>query len=191
DMGIIHHDLALIFLEHSGGAPFMSALRNFLDHDPALQTMSSAEKVTLFKHWAERGDAGELVRAVEANPDWMPFAWRGVAKYQAAQKNFRVAVELTRQFGEKPALPPAAQNSSIDQLRQALHANPDNYSLGFQLYREQMQQGLVDEALITVRHFTDSPGAPGYFHFLEAEAWAEKQDWERAWNARKKFDAGK
>jgi tetratricopeptide (TPR) repeat protein len=191
ELGITHHDLALIFLEHSGGAPFMSALRQFLDRDPALQTMSNEEKFTLFKHWAERGDAAELVRAVEANPNWMPFAWRGVAKYRAQQKNFRVAVELTRQYGEKPALPPAAQNSSIDQLRQALHANPDNYGLGYQLYREQMQQGLVDEALVTVRHFTDLPGAPAYFHFLEAESWAEKQDWERAWNARQKFEAGK
>ena len=188
---MIHHDLALIFLEHSGGAPFMAALQRFLDHDPTLQTMSAEEKVTFFKHWAERGDPAELVRAIDANPEWMPFAWRGVANYQAAQKNFRRAVEITREYGDKPALPLAAQNSSIDQLRQALHANPDNYALGFQLYREQMQQGLVDEALMTVRHFTDLPGAPRYFHFLEAEAWAEKQDWERAWNARKKFDAAK
>jgi len=59
----------------------------------------------------------------------------------AAQKNFRRAVEITREYGDKPALPLAAQNSSIDQLRQALHANPDNYALGFQLYHEQMQQG--------------------------------------------------
>ncbi|HSV64124.1 MAG TPA: O-antigen ligase family protein [Chthoniobacterales bacterium] len=191
ELGMVHHDLVLIFLEHSGGAPFMTALQRFLDHDPTLQTMSAEEKVTLFKHWAERGDAAELVRTVEANPEWMPFAWRGVANYQAAQKDLRRAVEITRQYGEKPALPPAAQNSSIDQLRQALHANPDSYALGFQLYHEQMQQRLVDEALITVRHFTDLPGAPRYFHFLEAEAWAEKQDWERAWNARKKFDAAK
>ena len=131
------------------------------------------------------------MRAIDANPEWMPFAWRGVANYQAAQKNFRRAVEITREYGDKPALPLTAQNSSIDQLRQALHANPDNYALGFQLYHEQMRQGLVDEALMTVRHFTDLPGAPRYFQFLEAEAWAEKQDWERAWNARKKFDAAK
>ena len=191
EFGMVHHDLALIFLEHSGGAPFMAALQRFLDHDPTLQTMSGEEKVTLFKHWAERGDAAQLAQAVEAHPDWMPFAWRGVANYQAAQKNFRAAVEITRRYEEKPALPPTAQNSSIEQLRQALHANPDSYGLGFQLCYEQMQQGLVDEALMTVGHFTDMPGAPRYFHFLEAEAWAAKQDWERAWNARKKFNAAK
>jgi len=141
-----------------------------------------------FDRW-QRGDAAALVRAVETHPDWMPYAWRGLAEYQAAQKNFRVAMELVRRYGESPALPPVAQNSSIDQLRQALHANPDNYGLGFQLYHAQMEQGLLDEALLTVRHFTDLPGAPRYFHFLEAEAWAAKGDWGRAWKAREKFDA--
>jgi tetratricopeptide (TPR) repeat protein len=187
--GMVHHDLALIFLEAAAGAPFMSALQRFLDHDPTLQTMTLQEKVTLFTYWAERGDAAELARAVETHPDWISYAWRGLAHYQAAQKNFRAAVELTRRYGESPALPSAGQNSSIDQLRQALHASPDNYGLGFQLYHEQMQEGLLDEALVTVRHFTDLPGAPRYFHFLEAEAWAAKQDWERAWKAREKFDS--
>jgi tetratricopeptide (TPR) repeat protein len=191
ELGIVHHDLALVFLEHSGGAPFMSALQRFLDHDPTLQTMSAEEKTTLFKHWAERGDPAELVRAAESHPEWMPFAWRGLAKYHASQKNFRAAIELTRRYGESPALPAAAENTSIDQLRQALHANPDNYGTGFQLYRAQMERGMVDEALMTVRHFTDMPGCPTYFHFLEAEAWAAKQDWERSWKARVKFDAAK
>lgn len=188
ELGMVHHDLALIFLEHSG-AEFMKALQRFLDHDPTLQTMSAEEKVTLFKHWAGRGDPAELARTMETHPEWMPFAWRGLAKYQAAQKNFRAAIEITRRYGESPALPPAAENASIDQLRQALHASPDNYGAGFQLFRAQMDQGMVDEALMTVRHFTDLPACPRYFHFLEAEAWAAKQDWERAWKAREKFDA--
>jgi len=191
EFGMAHPDLALIFLAQSGGTEFMSALQSLLDRDPALQTMSDEEKFSLFKVWSARGDRAELVRSVAANPQWMPFAWRGVANYQATQKNFRAAVEITRQYADKPALPPVAQNSTIDQLRQALHANPDNYALGFQLYREQMQQHLVEEALVTVRHFTELPGAPRYFHFLEAEAWAEKQDWERAWNARQKFEEPK
>jgi tetratricopeptide (TPR) repeat protein len=191
DFGIARPDLAPIVLEHSGGAQFTSALQRYLDQDPTLQTMTVEEKTALFKHWAERGDPAALARAVETHPDWMPFAWRGLAKYQAAQKNFRVAVELIRRYGEKPTLPPVARNSSIDQLRQALHADPDNYNLGFQLYQAQMQQALIDEALVTVRHFTDLPAAPRYFHFLESEAWAAKQDWERAWKAREKFDAGK
>ena len=71
-------------------------------------------------------------------------------------------------------LPETPAGSSIDQLRQAFHASPDNYGVGYQLYREQMRQGKIDEALMTVRHFTELPGSPRYFHFLEAEAWAAK-----------------
>jgi len=190
-LGMVHHDLALIFLEHSGGAAFMAALQRFLDRDPTLQTMSADEKVILFKHWAERGDAAALVREIETHPEWAPFAWRGVARYQAGQNNFQAAVEVTRRYAEKPALPPAAQNSSIDQLRQALHASPDNFALGFQLYHEQMEQGQVDAALMTVRHFTEMPSCPRYFHFLEAEAWAAKQNWERAWKALEKYNGAK
>jgi hypothetical protein len=186
---MVHHDLALVFLEFSGGAPFLSAVQRFLEHDPTLETMTPQEKVTLFKYWAERSDAAELAQAVKTHPDWMPYAWWGLAKYHAAQKNFHAAMELVRRYGESPALPAPAQNSSIDQLRQALHASPDSYALGFQLYHEQMQQGLVAEALVTVRHFTGLPGAPRYFHFLEAEAWTAKEDWERAWKAREKFDS--
>jgi tetratricopeptide (TPR) repeat protein len=188
ELGMVHHDLALIYLEHSGGAPFMAALQRFLEHDPLLQTLTPEEKVIFFKHWAERGDAAELVSAVETHPDWMNYAWRGVAKYYASRNDFRAAFELIRRYGGAPALPPASQDSSVDQLRQALHASPDNYGIGFQLYHEQMKQGQIDEALVTVRHFTELPGCPRYFHFLEAEAWAAKENWERAWKAREKFE---
>jgi hypothetical protein len=128
------------------------------------------------------------VSAVETHPDWMNYAWRGVAKYYASRNDFRAAFELIRRYGGAPALPPASQDSSVDQLRQALHASPDNYGIGFQLYHEQMKQGQIDEALVTVRHFTELPGCPRYFHFLEGEAWAAKENWERAWKAREKFE---
>ena len=189
EFGMVNHDLALIFLEHSGGAQFMSALQRFLEHDPQLQTLTPPEKITFFKHWSERGDTAELVRAVAVHPDWMKDAWRGVAKYHASRSDFRAAIEVTRRYGGAPALPPVSEGSSIDQLRQSLHANPDNYGIGFQLYHEQMKQRQVDEALVTVRHFTELPNCPRYFYFLESEAWAAKENWERAWKAREKCEA--
>ena len=79
-------------------------------------------------------------------------------------------MEITRRFGGVPVLPPVGPRTAIDQLRQALHADPDNYGIGFQLYQEQMNQGKIDEALLTVRHFTDLPNCPRYFHFLEVRS---------------------
>jgi hypothetical protein len=47
----------------------------------------------------------------------------------------------------------------------------------------------LDDALLTVRHFSERPNSPAYFRFLEAKCWAEKQNWERAWNAWQAFQA--
>jgi hypothetical protein len=50
-----------------------------------------------------------------------------------------------------------------------------------------MRQGKIDDALGTVRHFTDIEGRPSYFFFLEAQAWAAKENWERAWKSWQSF----
>src|SRR5205085_7207286 len=59
EFGMAHHDLALVFLQQTGGARFMAALQRFLDHDPRLETLTAEEKLIFFKAWAERGDAAE------------------------------------------------------------------------------------------------------------------------------------
>jgi O-antigen ligase len=191
EIGLLHHDLALIYLARATGEGFMSALHRFLERDPDLQTFTSEEKVKFFSLWADRGDLDELAREIETHPDWMSHAWGAVAKYHASRNDFRSAMQVVRRFGEKPPLPEAASGSSIDQLRQAFHAAPDNYGTGYQLYNEQMRAGKIDEALVTVRHFTEMTGSPRYFHFLEAEAWAATENWERAWKAWEKFQAAR
>jgi hypothetical protein len=187
EIGMVQHDLALVYLQGAAGAGFMTALHRFLEHDPNLQTFSGEEKIRFFSLWADRGDLNELARAVETHPDWMSHAWRAVAKYHASRNDFRSAFEVVRRFGETPRLPEAAAGSSIEQLREAFHAAPENYGVGYQLYREQMREGKTDDALMTARHFTDLASCPPYFHFLEAEAWAAKENWERAWKAWEKF----
>jgi O-antigen ligase len=189
EIGMTQHDLALVYLKGAAGQGFMTALHRFLEHDPNLQTFTGDEKIRFFSLWAGRGDLNELVREVETHPDWMSHAWRAMAKYHASRSDFRSAFEVVQRFGEAPPLPETASGSSIDQLQQAFHATPDNYGVGYQLYREQMRQGKTDDALMTVRHFTDLANCPPYFHFLEAEAWAAKENWERAWKASEKFQA--
>ena len=183
EIGMVQPDLALVYLQGASGASFMTALHHFLEHDPNLQTFSVEEKIRFFSLWAERGDLNELAHGVETHPDWMNHAWRAVAKYHSSRNDFRTAFEIVRRFGETPALPEAATASSIDQIRQRLHAMPYDYAVGYQLYREQMREGKIDDALMTARHFTELVSSPRYFHFLEAEAWAAKENWERAWKA--------
>jgi len=191
EIGMAHHDLALIYLQGAAGENFMTALHRLLEQDPNLQMFSSEERAKFFSLWAERGDLKEMASAVEAHPDWMKDAWRSVAKEHASRNDFRGAFQLVRRFGLTPPMPEVSARSSIDQLRQAFHANPDNYGAGFQLYQEQVRLGRIDEALMTVRHFTELSGSPSYFHFLEAESWAAKENWERAWKAWERFEAAR
>ena len=183
EIGLSEHDLALAYLDRVSGSYFNKALANFLKHDPNLQTLSEEEKLALFALWSERGDLDELAGAIKRHPDWQQYAWLGMAKYNARKNDFRAAYQLTQRYGEPVALPRVEAKSSLQELEKSFHAAPDNYGIGYALYRAQMQKDRVDDALMTARHFSERAGAPPYFRFLEAQCWAEKGNWERAWNA--------
>jgi len=151
------------------------------------QGLTQEEKLALFSLWSDRGDLDELALAVKQHPAWLEYAWLGMAKYYAQKKDFRSAYELTQRYGEPVALPRVDTNSSMQELEKRFSAMPNNYGVGYALYRAQRQSGRVDDALSTARHFSERPNSPAYFHFLEAQCWAEKQNWERAWNAWQAF----
>jgi O-antigen ligase len=190
-VGLSEHDLALPYLSRIAGEPFRHALAEVLRNDPNLQSFTETEKIALFALWSERGDPAELSEAVRQHPDWLNYAWLGLAKHHASQADFRAAYELTQRYGDPVALPRAAADSSLEELEKRFHAAPDNYGAGYALYRAQMQKGRIDDALLTARHFSERPNSPAYFHFLEAQCWAEKQNWERAWNAWQAFQLAK
>jgi O-antigen ligase len=188
-IGLNEHDLALPYLNRVSDASFNRALAQLLRNDPDLQSFSETEKLALFAVWSERGDPEEISRAVEQHPDWLRYAWLGMAKYKASKNDFRAGYGLTQRYGEPVALPRVATNFSLQDLEKRFAAAPNNHGVGYELYRAQMQNGRVDDALLTARHFSEQPGSPAYFHFLEAQCWAEKQNWERAWNAWLAFQA--
>ena len=189
EIGLSQHHLVLPYLNRVSDASFNRALAQLLRNDPNLQSFSETEKLALFALWSERGDAKEISRAVEQHPDWLRYAWAGMAKYKAGKKDFRAAYQLTQRYGEPVALPLTTANLSLQDLQKRFDHAPYNYGIGYELYRAQIQSGRLDDALLTARHFSEVPNFPAYFHFLEAQCWAEKQDWERAWNAWQKFQA--
>src|SRR6266513_1727058 len=100
ELGVGRHDLALPYLARISGAEFNRALAKVLENDPDLKSFSETEKLALFDYWSNRGDASELSRATEQHPDWLPYAWLGLAKYDASKNDFRAAYELTQKYGE-------------------------------------------------------------------------------------------
>ncbi|MDQ2823849.1 MAG: O-antigen ligase family protein [Verrucomicrobiota bacterium] len=183
EVGLKQPDLAIAYLGRAKGEPFNHGVAELLQRDPNLQALSETEKLALFTLWPERGDLEQLSRIVHEHPDWLRYAWLGMAKYDASKNNFRGAYELTQRFGDAVAMPRVSGGATLEELAQRYYTNPDNYSAGYALYREQMQRGRVDDALLIARHFSERANAPAYFHFLEAQGWAAKQNWERAWRA--------
>jgi hypothetical protein len=183
EVGLTEHDLVLAYLSRVSGTLFKHELQRFLENDPDLHTLTETEKLALFSLWSERGDLEELARQVQQHQDWLQYAWLGLAKYDASKNDFQKAYDLTQRFGDAVAMPRIAGGGSLEELQNRYYSNPDNYAAGYALYREQLKRGHVDDALRTARHFSERPNAPAYFHVLEAQCWATKQNWERAWTA--------
>ena len=187
--GSVEPDLALAFLGRAQGEHFATALNRLIAHDASLSSLTMEQRAKLFALWAERGDLARLAAFAAEEPERLAEAWRGVAKFHADRNEFRQAYELAQRFSARPALPPVPAGSSIEQLQNSSAANPGNYGVGFALYHLQTQAGKIDDALLTLRRFTSQADCPAYFHFIEAEAWAAKGNWERAWQAWEKFEA--
>lgn len=188
EMGVSHHDLALPYLARITGTEFNHALARVLENDPDLKSFTDAEKLVLFAYWSDHGDAAELAHSVSGHPAWMPYAWFGLAKVRASAGDFHAAYELTERYGDPAALPRISSNTAdIPKLESQYRAAPDSYAIGYSLCRAQKQNGRIDDALQTVRHFSERANTPVYWKYLEAQLWAEKRNYERAWTAWLKF----
>ncbi|MDQ6765965.1 MAG: O-antigen ligase family protein [Verrucomicrobiota bacterium] len=183
EFGASMPDLALVYLARATGATFTSALNQLLQNDSALPRLTEAQREQLFALWTERGDLAQLSAYAEAHPELLPLAWRGVARQRANQRDFEGAFELVRRYAPRPSLPKNLKAASTEDLQKSLLANPNDYETGFALYDLQMREQKVDDALITARRLAGQAGAPAYWHYLEAEAWAAKGNSERAWQA--------
>jgi O-antigen ligase len=187
ELAVSRHDLALPYLARIEGDEFNRALAKVLENDPDLKSFTETEKLALFTYWSDRGNAEQLSREIEQHPDWLPYAWFGLAKHKASKGDFRGAYELTERYGEPVALPRISSNASLLDLESRFRTAPENYAIGYELYRAQRQASRIDDALETVRHFSERANTPAYWKCLEAELWAEKQNYERAWKAWEAF----
>jgi O-antigen ligase len=181
--------LTINYLEAATGPQFEAALGQLLARDPALEQFNRAQKTRLFALWSSHDPLDELLRTVEVHPEWLEFAWPGIARYHAGRHEFAEAWQLVRRYSPPPPLPDAAANEPIAQLEQKFYANPDDYAAGDALFQSQMAAGKIDDALATARHFTARPDTPPYFRYLQAQAWAAKQNWERAWQSWQEYQS--
>jgi len=65
---------------------------------------------------------------------------------------------------------------------------PTDVNAGLALYSAQMREGESDQALATLQALVLLPGRPLYVFYLEAQLWAKKGEWEKAWKALEQFE---
>jgi tetratricopeptide (TPR) repeat protein len=183
EVGLSQPDLALSYLGRLQGEPFRQGVDLLLKTDPKLDTLGETQKLAFFDLWSEHGDLNDLSLQIQRHPEWLNYAWLGMAKYKASKSDFHGAYDLTQRFGDAVALPRTSADASLEDLQKRYSTNPDNYGVGYALYLAQVRQGRIDDALNIARHFSERSNSPAYFHFLEARCWAAKQNWERAWTA--------
>ncbi len=173
--------LTINYLEDANPTEFAATMRTVLADDPTLEEFTPAQKARLFQLWSRHDPLDELLHQIELHPDWLQYAWPGVARHRAELGEFGQAWQLVRQYAAPPALPELTGDQSIEDLEQEHIANPEDIAIGYALYQAQMKAAKIEAALDTARHFTARPEAPDYFRYLEAQAWAAEGNWERAW----------
>ncbi len=189
DIALEHPRLTNKYLDGATPPQFEAALTALLAHDPGLASFPEGEKRRLFQLWSEHEPRAALILAVAQHPEWQEFAWPGLARAHAARHEYAEAWQLVRQHSAPPTLPQASAGESRPALQQKFLTLPNDFATGYALYRAQVEAGRSNEALNTIRHFTERPGIPAYFYYLEAEAWAKNENWERAWEAWQKYQA--
>ena len=183
--------LTIDYLEEAKGTEFEKAVRELLAQNPTLAGFSREQKGRLFELWAQRDPLDDLLRLLAGHPEWVEFGWPGLARSHAERHEYEQAWEIVRRQASVPALPPPVEGKTVPQLEEELVASPGDYAVGYALYQAQMAASRPDDALATARHFTAFSEAPAYFYFLEAEAWAGRKNWERAWESWRSYQSAR
>ena len=186
--------LLLTYLERARGDELQRRrCKRLLEHDPIAADLASRTNVNSCSRFGcERGDL-DAARVVcsEQSRALLDLAWRGVAKHTRGDSATSGCVSTWRtQFAHAPTLPEARER----QLDRASCRRP-LYSRAEQLRRRlrplstnRCEKGDVDDALATVRHFTEKRTRPPISTSSKRKPGRRKADWERAWTAWQAFD---
>ena len=116
------------------------------------------------------------------HPDWEKSGWRELAKIYADYQDFHQAYETLRRNTRVP-LPEMAPNESVNSLANRFRVSDGSETDGLLLARAEADQGQVDDALAVLNVLSRRPRSSPQVTYVEAELWARKSDWAKAWQA--------
>ena len=169
---------------------FEIELERLLSEDRELHSFTPQELGVIFSAWYEKGDKLWLAETLREHPDWEKIAWRQLVRIYADYQDYRQAYETAQRFVAAPELPKANSLEPLDKLATRFQINRTDLDDGLALYFAQLKEGQIDAALVTLRELIALRGSPKYLWYLEAQLWAQKGEWQKAWRALSRFEFG-
>lgn len=173
----------LTYLRHVRAHERQSLIEQLIKVQPGLEQLSAAEKRNLFSIWFQGGDRDRLYSMLNSNPEWRREGWRWLAKIHAQRGNFRSACQVVRESSQPPVLPNFTAARELRELERIYRLRPDDISVGLELHRAQIAEGLKKDALATLKSLQEVRGCPRYVAYIEAGLREDMDDWEGAWKA--------
>ncbi len=180
--------LLLIYIRYAGPFEFQNETERLISENRQIESFSQTELSQFFSEWYKKGNKLELATILEEHPNWKKAGWRVLARIYADYQDYRKAWETAEQFGTKPELPAVSSGGSLEDLGARFQLDRANLPDGLALYFAQLKKGQADAARATLSQLIAQPGAPDYLWYLEDQTWATKGDWQKAWNARARFE---
>ena len=182
--------LLIIYLRTAGPFEFQIEAERLTSEDRQLRSFSASELNEFFSQWYKNGNKLELADILEQHPDWKKIGWRLLARIYADYQDYHHAWDLAEQFGAPPQLPKINSDESIETLGARFVLDRTNVENGLALYFAQVKHGQSDAAFGTLRQMTTTRNSPRYLSYLEAQRWAARGDWPKAWKAWARYEFG-
>jgi tetratricopeptide (TPR) repeat protein len=173
--------LKLIYLSTVTKEDFNRSLQALLDQDPRLDTLTSEERVNLFRLWYERGDRAKLFQMMDADAVWRKDGWSIIAADRASKGDFQGAFQLALDSVRPPVERMVGHGGDLGQLRREFMLHPTDPTYGLELYEAEKAKGLFDDALSTLAKISQLPEAPKRLPYEESVILARKGEYSKAW----------
>jgi O-antigen ligase len=186
-LGRENRECLLIFFRSASPAEFQIELNRLLAQDPELKVFDASEKTLVFRAWYDRGDKLDLAEALRTHPDWERIAWQELAHILAEYGDYGAACEIVQKYAQLPTIPDLARDASVANLEMQVRLYPNEVDTAAALCVALAKAGRIDESLLRIEATRRRAGSPSYLAVLEAQLWAGKGDWRKAWSALARF----
>ena len=173
----------LLFLETAAPLEFELERDGLLVEDPKLASFSPLERTRFLHLWYERLGVTGVGEFLLAHPEWHAENYLLLARYYAAQEDFKKAYLTVKPHAPAASIPRFETSTSLPELERAFYLGSKDLVAGLALLGAQMKHGKLEDAAGTMKVLREDKARPRYLYALDCELQAQRKDWQKAWNA--------